>query len=52
MSKSEKTLVTTSSLKTLLAWCEDAIDFRDESDADAAAAFETLYNEMEQSILI
>ena len=52
MANTEKTLVTTASLKMLLAWCEDAIDFRDESDADAAAAFETLFNEMEQSILI
>ena len=33
---------------TLLEWCEDAIDFRDESDERAAEAFENLMNELVQ----
>lgn len=35
-----KTAVTSSALKDLLMWCEDAIDFRDESDEWAAKAFD------------
>jgi hypothetical protein len=42
MSDQTKTLVSSSALKTLLESCEDAIDFNDESDELAAAAFNRL----------
>ncbi len=44
----EKTAVPTESLKSLLEWCEDAIDFRDESDEVAAKAWNVLKQELEK----
>ena len=37
-----KILVRARALKTLLEWCSDAIDFRDETDAQVAEAFDQL----------
>lgn len=42
----ETTTVSTAALRTLMQWCEDAIDFNDESDELAAKAFETLATEL------
>lgn len=44
----EKTTVSTDSLQTLLRWCEDAIDFRDETDAEAAKAWDELKQAVEK----
>lgn len=44
----QKTSVPTESLKTLLEWCEDAIDFKDDSDNSAAKAWETLMETIEK----
>lgn len=38
--------VPTDALTTLLQWCEDAIDFKDDSDEDAAKAWERLMDAM------
>lgn len=44
----QTTTVPTESLKTLLKWCEDAIDFKDDTDAAAAQAWHTLMDEFEK----
>lgn len=47
MKQQEQILMPRASLETLLNWAHDAIDWRDESDADAAAAFNVLDQQLE-----
>lgn len=42
------TSVPADALKTLLQWCEDAIDFNDDTDQAAAAAWNTIMEEIEK----
>lgn len=51
MATTDKTLVSTAALGTLMQWCEDAIDFRDDSDERAAKAFAALMADLsDQSV--
>lgn len=46
--KLEQMPVNKAALKTLLLWCEDAIDFKNESDDDAASAFDKIWDDVDE----
>jgi hypothetical protein len=50
MPDTPKTLVSADALRKLLQWCEDAIDFHDESDdAWVVPSFDTLHDELDST---